>query len=137
MIYTATITNGRLPGIIAQQIAHDIGNLDGRKVSITLKEYKRKRSLNQNNYYWGVVVQRVLVMFRENGNIVDAEQVHDFLRAHVARMVTPVVLPDGEVKNVLRSTASLTTAEFEDYMEQIRAWAAQFNMIIPQPNEEL
>jgi len=47
------------------------------------------------------------------------------------------VSPDGEVMKSLGSTTKLSTQEFEVYMENVRAWAAEYGCEIPLPNEDL
>ena len=133
--FVAQVLNGRLPREIERQIDGCIGRCNGKWVKVSLEERKRRRSPNQNAYYWGVVVQHVLDMFLAAGNQVDADQVHDYLRAHVGKLTAPVVDPNGEMRNVLRSSTSLNTMEFEAYLEAIRAWAAGFGFQIPLPNE--
>ena len=45
-------------------------------------------------------------------------------------------LPKIGKLNIVKSTSSLNTAEFTDYIENIRLWAAQeLGVYIPDPNE--
>jgi hypothetical protein len=111
--------------------------MDGKHLVLSLKEQKRKRSLNQNAYYWSVVVEAVTRMFREHGNYVDPEETHEFLKLRVGKLSRVIVTPDGEVVKSLGSTAKLSKMEFEAYLEQVRAWAAQWGCLIPLPNEEV
>lgn len=135
--FISKIENGRLmPGIQAQ-IYLAVKNFEGKFLRITIEEAKKKRSLNQNSFYWGVVVQAVLQMFLDEGNDVDADEVHEYLKAHVGKLTKQLFTPDGSRLHTLCSTARLNTKEFEDYLEKIRAWAAGFGVVIPLPNEPL
>jgi hypothetical protein len=129
------IAEGKLPNAIANRLAAELNHLDGKRVVITVKEQKRRRSMNQNSYYWGVVVAAVTEMFRDAGNYVDADNLHDFLKLRVGELGPNIVTPDGKMTKSLGSTAKLSTMKFEWYLERIRAWAAEFGLVIPLPNE--
>ena len=88
--------------------------LEGKRIELTLKEEKSQRSLNQNNYYWGIVVEILRLHFGYD----DPEEMHFALRLKF--------LPIDGVPNLqaAKSTTALNTAEFEDYLERIRRWAA-------------
>ena len=99
---------------------------------------KKRRSLNQNAYYWGCVLPPIVAMFREHGSNVDAEDVHAFLKDNVGKLKQVFVTPDGEVLSGPGSTAKLGTMEFEVYLEKVRAWAAEvLGIAIPLPNEQV
>lgn len=106
-------------------------------LSIEIKEHKNQRSLNQNAYYWGVVVPAVRDLFIGNGDMLDAEEVHDYLKRNVGKLTRLIRAPDNSYQVIAASSAKTTTAEFENYLEQCRAWAAGWGVIIPLPNEAL
>lgn len=137
MEFSGLVTAGQLPPTAWKSFGKALSQLEGKRVVVSLKEQKRRRSNNQNAYYWGVVVAAVTEMFRDAGNYVDAEDVHEFLKLRVGKLGQVFVTPDGEVLKGLGSTAKLSTQEFEVYLEQVRVWAAQFGVVIPVPNEEL
>ena len=82
------------------------------------------RSVQQNRYYWGVVVD---LLAAYTGYL--PEEMHEALKM--------LFLKDNTRKiPTLRSTTELTTIEFEDFLEGVRVWAAsELNCIIPLPNE--
>lgn len=125
-----------MPIVIAQQIGQIISNLRGKNIRVTVEEVRKKRSNKQNAYYWGVVVPAVHGMFLETGNVVDQDEVHEFLKRHVGKLTCKITDPNGHEATVTRSSAKEDTSEFEKYMEAIRSWAAQFDLEIPLPNEE-
>lgn len=95
-------------------------------VEIIVKKPTKYRSIPENNYYYGVVVKMIS---DETGSWPD--DVHHDLKLLFLRI-------GGDKLPILRSTADLTPAEFEDYLSKIRMWAASFlNLIIPLPNEVL
>jgi hypothetical protein len=133
------VVNGRLPRQVSEAVGAAIRRCEGKRIVVSLREQKRTRSNPQNRFYWGVVIPAVLDMFVEAGNDTNPEEVHSFLKEQVGGSVCVKVLltPDGKRRPVLRSSADLSTQEFEDYLERIRVWAAEIGTIIPLPNEDL
>lgn len=91
---------------------------------IDLKESKKKRSLMQNAYYWGVVLKILSDHTGYNSDETHQEMAKMFLSYENAG------------KTFVKSTTRLHTGEFEQYLEKIRQWA-QVEMLvrIPLPNE--
>ena len=84
---------------------------------------KTNRSINQNNYYWGVVVK---IMADFTGYTED--EMHDALRLKFLGK-------DGILKT-MKSTKDLSTVEMEEYLANIRMWASRdLGVYIPLPNE--
>ena len=133
--FSGVVTGGRLPAKVAEQLATVIRLAEGKRVVVAVREQKRTRSNQQNAYLWGAVYPPIVAMFRDAGNMVDAEDVHLFLKLRVGKLSQVFVTPDGEVIKSLGSTAKLTTTEFMDYVERVREWAAGFDVIIPLPDE--
>ena len=91
--------------------------LSGRDVVILVREPHELRSVSQNNYYHGVVVQ---MLATEWGTT--PASVHTDLKREFG----------------IRSTAMLETGQFETYLTQVRAWAlTEFGIQIPEPHEVL
>jgi hypothetical protein len=126
---------GHMPGNEHRQFDDCIRSMAGKRVVVTVKEYKKKRSNPQNRYYFGCVIPLVTKFFRDAGNMVDGDDVHNYLKLRVGKLAQIFVTPDGEVIKSLGSTAKLSTIEFEVYMTNIRAWAAEYGLQIPEPNE--
>ncbi len=135
--FRGTVKNGKLPRLTTEGIVAALRKLEGCTAEVTVKKWVKRRSGNQNRYYWSVVVRMVTEMFREAGNYVDDEEVHEFLKLRVGKLSQNVVDPHGEVYKTLGSTTKLSTTEFEAYMMKIKAWAAEFGLQIPEPNEDV
>lgn len=133
-----TPDNGKPPTHVLHRLLDAISRAGDKRLVLTLKEQKRRRSLSQNAYLWSVVYARIVEVFREHGNNVDAEDVHAFCKDHVGKLRQVFVTPDGEVLTGPGSTAKLGTMEFEVYAEKVRAWAAEtLGIAIPLPNEQV
>lgn len=91
---------------------------------INIEKAKQIRSLQQNKYYWGVVVK---ILSQHTGYTSD--ETHQEL----ARMFLKY---ENNGKLFVRSTTKLNTAEFEKFTESCRQWAAsEMSVHIPLPNE--
>ena len=100
---------------------------EGRRVEVSVKRHVKKRSLKQDRYYFGVVVAMIGEAIGED----DPLAIHEVLKHECNYYLAG----DFEVRVPL-STKKLTTAEFEDYLERVRRWAAIFlSLYIPMPNE--
>lgn len=134
--FVCPVVGGRLPDKDARRIGEAIRKLDGKRIVVSIEEVKKRRSGQQNRYYWGAVVKLITDAFRDAGNMVNAEEVHDFLKAEVGKLTQVLVSNDGEVFRGPGSTAKLTTTEFSNYIEAVRAWAAEvLDLKIPSPDE--
>lgn len=90
---------------------------------------KQKRSLSQNKYYWGVVINSIAVEIGE-----DADTVHSLMA--IKFNSNKKKLPDQSINFIPGSTSKLTTKEFVNYTANIRRWASEYlNVLIPKPNE--
>lgn len=135
--FSGLVSGGKLSDQTAKQVASAIRSFDGKRVTVSVREQKRRRSTQANAYYWGVVIPPLVTMFREAGNMVDADDVHLFLKLRVGKLAQVFVTPDGGVIKSLGSTAKLSVSEFQDYIARIKAWAAEHGVSIPDPNEPL
>lgn len=132
----ARIENCQLPEHAELRFLAELAHHDGREICITIERPKKKRSLSQNAYYWGVVIPLCRQLLEEYGNDVDEEETHSFLKEHVGKLTSSVIDGKGR-KAITKSSASLSTAEFEQYLLRVTAWAAQEGVMIPSPNEHL
>lgn len=105
--------------------------------TITITPNRKTRSNQQNAYLWGIVYPAVLFGLQDAGwEIIDEEQVHEYCKqAFAAREV--INKDTGEVLSLPNSTARMQTAEFNVYVDKIKAFALEYlNITIPEPNEE-
>jgi len=118
-------------------LLEQLRNLPDGEHLITIAPYRKTRSNQQNAYLWGVVYPAVLFGLQDAGwEITHEEQVHEYCKqAFAAREV--INKDTGEVLSLPSSTASMQTAEFNVYVDKIKAFALEYlNITIPEPNEE-
>lgn len=109
----------------------------GRHV-VSIKKYKKQRSLSQNSYYHSCVVPAVkdgLIDAGFDRHLLNSETVHEMLKNKFLKEEVPN--DDGLFIEMVRSTSSLTTTEFMNYIDDIQRWASEFlNIYIASPNEQ-
>lgn len=98
--------------------------LAGKAVYVSVTEQSRARSLSANRYLWGACYGSLASW---SGH--DPEYLHEALKARFCP-ATERVLPSGEVLEV-RSTALLTQDQFSEYVERVKAFAAECGVVIP------
>lgn len=107
--------------------------LVNKHVKISIQKIKKHRSNNQNSYYWGVVVSMIA---EYTGMTID--ETHEALKNRFLRQKKAVRRGDRLIWEVdtVRSTASLATGEFEQYLADVRLFAgSDLGLNIPLPNE--
>jgi hypothetical protein len=99
------------------------------KFTVTRLTKRTIRSVEQNNYYWGVVLKILSEHFGYIG-LGEKEELHDSLRTMFLVRTTKLGL------KVVESTTKLDTELFERYLQAVRDWAIQEHQcFIPLPNE--
>jgi len=112
-------------GIDAKRYKTILQHLEGREYELTLRGRQKKRSLNQNAWYWSCIV----AMIAEAAGY-STEEAHEALKQ---KFLT--IYGDSELPTV-RSTTSLSTTEMVEYCERCRQLAAEmFGIYVPDPGE--
>jgi hypothetical protein len=125
------ITNKKL-------IRHAFEVLKDGRYEVTIQS-KNNRSDQQNKYYWSGLIPAVKEGLKEIGyrEITTAEQTHElmkfmFLKKQIVNENT------GEVLETIGSTTKLSTTEFNEYIDRISQFAAEFlGVEIMPPNKQV
>jgi hypothetical protein len=129
-LFDGTIKEGKLFVDKPESFKQHLLALNGKRVQVTVEKIKHKRTNNQNQYYWGVVVKLIA---QHTGH--DPEQVHEALK----EMFSPKwYMPEsqGTMVGVPTSTTRLDTLGFVEYTEKCRMWASEFlGLNVPLPGE--
>ncbi len=106
-------------------------------IVIDVYKKKRRRSLPQNAYYWGVIIVILTDYFKELGQVRNGDETHSILAYKFLKIVVIADQETGEIIERVRSTTELSTVEFCEYIDNIIEWAREmFNVKIPAPNEQ-
>src|ERR1039458_7616319 len=74
-LFDGTIRDSKLFLDKGEKFKQYLSGLNGKRVQVTVEKIKHKRSNNQNQYYWGVVVKLIA---QHTGH--DPEQIHELLK---------------------------------------------------------
>jgi hypothetical protein len=103
----------------------------GTHVEIIIRKHKSQRSLDQNAYYWGVVVPILADHFGY-----EPEELHEEMKY----LFNPIQSKLDPSRNIGGSTAKMSTVEFysdeSSYVERICRWSAsEHGLYIPPPKK--
>lgn len=108
----------------------------GRNILVKFERRGAKRSLPQNRYYHGIVVQSVMLGLRDIGYSLSHDETHFFLK----QKFNPVQIPnkEGEAIELPGSTTQMNKTDFSEYIDRIAQWAAEYlSVVIPPANSDL
>lgn len=132
-----SILNGKFKRNI-NTVLDIVKQFEGKEVLLTFELPKKKRSNNQNSYYWAVIIPITIQAIKNDwGEIWSKEKAHEFYKLHF-NYVEKVNEQTGEVVKIQKSTTENTTTQMEEYHEQIRQFLKEwFNIDCPLPNDDL
>lgn len=115
-----------------------INSFEGKDLLITFEKVYKKRSNNQNAYYFGVLIPILQNCFREHwGEIWTKENAHDFCKMQF-NFIERINESTGEIVRVPKSTTENTTTAQEELHSEIRNFIFEwFEVSVPLPNESI
>lgn len=129
LTYTGEVKNNVVTIHSPERFKREVAScFPDQPIVLTVDKPKRKRSNNQNEYYWGVVVELIRQSLKErSGFDLTKEETHDFLKSKFNSIeVAGLLIP--------KSTTALSTEQFNQYIETIVKWAAEILfLVIPEP----
>ena len=120
-ILRGRVEDGKLKLDIPYDYLVELSRLEGQRIELTIRKERHVRSLSQNKYYWGVIIEIL-----SNNFGYDKEEMHEalkfkFLKRHEDTQLVTV-----------GSTAKLTTAGFTEYIDDIIRWVSvEYQIVIP------
>ena len=79
------------------------------------------RTAAQNRFYWSTLNQ-IADCLRPTGRKYSADTWHEYLKTMFLNTMM-IELPNGDLKEVERTTTNLSKQEFSDYVANVLAWA--------------
>lgn len=120
-----------------QRMHRDLARCREGIYEVEAKPVRNLRSNAQNRYFHGVLCKLLADFLNEQDyEVHDVDEAHRILAAKF--LLKAVVKPDtGEIiSRYVRSTASLNTLEFTQFIDRSRAWMQDFfNIYTPDPGE--
>jgi len=125
-IFRGTVKKNTL--IMGEDYTNYLITLEDKDIDLTISKHKIIRSNPQNAYFHAVIVKMIS---EETGY--EQSEVKEMIRSLFLSYDLKV---KDEIIKVGKSTASLTTSEFEELNSQCRRWASQkIGLYLPEPNE--
>jgi len=109
---------------------HEIKRFDGKDVEIIVQKKRNVRSLQQNKLWWLYVT----ILSQELGY--EKDEMHMICKFKFLKRER-VVESTGEIIPYLESTTRLSRTEFGEVVDAIIRWAAEMNIVLPIPNQQL
>lgn len=137
--FIVNIKNKKVANV--QEVRNIFAQLKDGEYFVTVKDY-RKRSLSQNAYYWKVCVEYVRrglydIGYDEAGTL-KPEEVHEIIKTALLPAKRIVNKQTGEILELPGSTTELSIVGFNEFLEAVIKWAAEYlSVSIPSPNEQL
>jgi hypothetical protein len=124
----ATIRNGRLVPELSDQLKAFIASQEeGKSLKLSIEPISKTRSKAQNSYYW-VCMQ---IMGKEWGYT--KEEVHEVMK--IRFLGSDSLFVGLDEYHIPKTTGTLTTAQFAEYMEKVIHLAATMGIYLPDPDE--
>jgi hypothetical protein len=115
-----------------------IQTFEGKKIVIKIEKAKKKRSTQQNRFYYGVIIPIVQNCLKEAGHIMTNESTHDLIKLKFLKEALFVNEETGEVIERIKSTTELSTSQFMDLLAEINNFTFEyFGVSLPSPNDDL
>ena len=131
MNFVGTVEQGKLRVDFQANFERWLMTLEGQRVTIEVKKFRKKRTLPQMKYYFGVVIESLLepMGYRKD----EKEKVHQIMKYMFLRTIDD----NGyEYVPTLSEITKVDTVKMGDYLEQIKMFAAQeLNTYIPDADE--
>ena len=127
-IFLGKVNNSTLQLDTPEKFRDYLYTLKDKQVECVVRLPRKDRSIDENAYYWKVVVG----LISEHTGYTP-EEVHEFLKL---KFLSKIIVMAGKDERIPRSSTSLSTLEWEKWMTEIREWAAQeLSLVIPEPNQ--
>ena len=115
-----------------------IQTFEGKQIVIKIEKAKKKRSTQQNRFYYGVIIPIVQNCLKEAGHIMTSESTHDLIKLKFLKEALFVNEETGEVIERIKSTTELSTSQFMDLLAEINNFTFEyFGVTLPSPNDDL
>ena len=103
---------------------------------MVISKANKRRSNDQNAYYWGLVLPCAVQGFRDAGHEgITIDDAHRFFKDRFLTEGVEIVSPrSGEVITMSKTTTVLSTTGMMDYVDQVARFCAEFlGVVIPEP----
>jgi hypothetical protein len=119
---------------IVSAVAVLVRDIDTSKAwQVTVEEFKKPRTNQQNAYLWGVVYPAILEAGGEMLRGWLADDLHEYFLGEVYGWETLEGMGRKRLRP-LKRTSRMTRSEFMEYLEQVSQRCANLGIVIPEPS---
>lgn len=119
---------------IAQAVAVLVRDIDESKAwQVTVEEFKKPRTNQQNAYLWGVVYPAILEAGGEMLRGWLADDLHEYFLGEIYGWETLEGMGRKRLRP-LKRTSRMTRSEFMNYLEEVSQRCANIGIVIPEPS---
>jgi hypothetical protein len=119
---------------IAQAVAVLVRDIDESKAwQVTVEEFKKPRTNQQNAYLWGVVYPAILEAGGEMLRGWLADDLHEYFLGEIYGWETLEGMGRKRLRP-LKRTSRMTRSEFMNYLEEVSQRCANMGIVIPEPS---
>jgi len=129
--YVVSVKDGKPQLTVEQRASMDQAfiKLEGEEVRISIEKPSKDRTGKQNKYYWGVVLA---YLADDTGHT--TEEVHEEMKDKF--LTREYVTVGGLEHQIEKTTTTLTTKGFSDYIDQVIAFCGIMGISVPPPGHE-
>ena len=130
-VFSGVVTTDGVVRLDARALFHRyVRTLANTPITLIVKKLTRQRTTSQNRWYWGCIVP--LIAEHCGYQPYEHEALHDEL---VRKFLGLRPEPNPLGLRISTSDPEFTTADFAEYCDQVRIWAAtDLGVVIPDPN---
>jgi hypothetical protein len=121
-IFYGEIIDGKIELKLKDAFENYLKTLEGKEIELRIEKRKRNRTISQNSYYW------LILTFIGDQVGEDPEVLHNTFKAMFLK-------GQGKKFPIVRSTTSLDTIEFVEYIEKIARKMTEYGIALPEPDE--
>lgn len=125
------LDNGKMPEGMRATLSRIFPSYAGKKISLSIREAKEKRSLDQNSYYRGVILPHVRQSRFDMGDPMSLDAAHEDNIKSFAPVVECKDLFGNTYTRPLR-THEMSVAQMAEFITAITATMAQFGYPVPE-----
>lgn len=107
-----------------------VKRFEGREIEIIIQKKRYVRSVAQNRLWWLYMD----ILHKELGY--SKEEMHNICKFRFLKR-EKIIESTGEVMEYLESTTRLSRTQFAETIDNLVQWAAEMNIILPLPNEQM
>jgi hypothetical protein len=138
IMFKGKYSNGKVSFYADEWVNAQLKALEGKDVYCAVKEHKPKRSIKQNNWYFGVAIPMIQAFLMDTqGEKYSKDDVHQY-------HMNTVIKPEMEQKAIfdkvciiykIKRTSEMTTVEFNEFVDDIQMYWAEMDLVIPDPEQ--